>query len=179
MSVMDWLVLEDLFDPTEVVSRLREADSAAAGVYGGARAVDPRVRSAQALSVDDPLRERIAALLMDVRPRLGEHFGVALDRCEPPQFLRYLPGDFFVAHQDGNTPVMHDDTRHRRVSVVLFLNTGYQGGSLVLHGAYPDWEKRYVMPAHPGSLLAFRSETTHEVTPVTAGERYTIVSWYR
>ncbi|MER9409217.1 2OG-Fe(II) oxygenase [Mesorhizobium sp. M0589] len=35
------------------------------------------------------------------------------------------------------------------------------------------------MPALPGSLVAFRSETTHEVTPVTCNERFTIVSWYR
>jgi SM-20-related protein len=31
----------------------------------------------------------------------------------------------------------------------------------------------------PGILVAFRSETTHEVTPVTHGERLSIVSWYR
>jgi predicted 2-oxoglutarate/Fe(II)-dependent dioxygenase YbiX len=35
------------------------------------------------------------------------------------------------------------------------------------------------MPALPGSLVAFRSETTHEVIPVTHGERFTVVSWYR
>ena len=35
-----------------------------------------------------------------------------------------------------------------------------------------------VLPA-PGTLVAFRAETTHEVTPVTRGERYAIVSWYR
>jgi len=28
-------------------------------------------------------------------------------------------------------------------------------------------------------LVAFRSETTHEVTPVTHGERYSIASWFR
>jgi predicted 2-oxoglutarate/Fe(II)-dependent dioxygenase YbiX len=27
-------------------------------------------------------------------------------------------------------------------------------------------------------LLAFRPELPHEVTPVTHGERFTIVSWY-
>ena len=31
----------------------------------------------------------------------------------------------------------------------------------------------------PGTLVAFRSETTHEVTPVTHGERFSIASWYR
>ena len=36
---------------------------------------------------------------------------------------------------------------------------------LRLHPA--AFDQRYVMPARPGSLVAFRSETTHEVTPVT------------
>ena len=32
---------------------------------------------------------------------------------------------------------------------------------------------------HPGSLVTFRSETTHEVTPVTHGVRYTFATWFR
>jgi predicted 2-oxoglutarate/Fe(II)-dependent dioxygenase YbiX len=35
------------------------------------------------------------------------------------------------------------------------------------------------MVGEPGMLIAFRAETTHEITPVTHGERYSIVSWYR
>jgi predicted 2-oxoglutarate/Fe(II)-dependent dioxygenase YbiX len=30
----------------------------------------------------------------------------------------------------------------------------------------------------PGSLIAFPSETTHEVTMVTGGERYTVATWF-
>lgn len=177
--MIDFLVLDDVFDPAEILPGLLAAPSDEAAVYGAAQAVDRRVRSARALTVDESLRARVRALLTATQPRLVPHFAVPLEHAEEPQFLRYLPGDFFVAHQDGNTPVIHDDTRHRRVSVVLFLNAEYQGGSLVLHGRYPDFDQRYVMPSRPGSLVAFRSETTHEVTPVTTGERYTIVSWYR
>lgn len=67
------------------------------------------------------------------------------------------------------------------MSVVVFLSeeSAYSGGSLVLHGPYPDFEKRHPVPAAPGSLIAFPSETTHEVTPMTGGQRYTIVSWFR
>jgi SM-20-related protein len=31
----------------------------------------------------------------------------------------------------------------------------------------------------PGTLIAFRSETTHEVTMVTHGLRYSIATWLR
>ncbi|MER8644176.1 2OG-Fe(II) oxygenase [Mesorhizobium sp. M1252] len=82
---------------------------------------------------------------------------------------------------------MHDESRFRKISVVIFLNRqsdnpspeSYAGGSLVLHGPYSGPDLRIAMPALPGSLVAFRSETTHEVTPVTCNERFTIVSWYR
>jgi predicted 2-oxoglutarate/Fe(II)-dependent dioxygenase YbiX len=50
---------------------------------------------------------------------------------------------------------------------------------LTLHGSYPDYNVRHPVIGEPGTLVAFRSETTHEVTPVTHGQRYTIVSWYR
>jgi SM-20-related protein len=117
-----------------------------------------------------------------VTPALTERFGVALSAHEPLQFLRYETGGFFVAHQDGNTPL----TRDRRISIVIFLNAqipenvpgGYTGGELVFHAPYPHVDRRHAVVGIAGSLLAFRSETTHEVTMVTGGERYTIASWF-
>lgn len=188
---MEALLLESIMDETVrqwLLERLRAAESVAAGVHGGARpGVDLRVRKAQALEVDDATRIFVTNMLDAARPRISSHFGVALNRAEEPQFLRYGRGDFFVAHQDGNTGLIRDDSQHRRISAVIFLNgssaeprdDSYGGGELVLHGKYPDWESRYVVPASPGTLAAFRSETTHEVVPVTHGHRYTIVSWYR
>jgi SM-20-related protein len=109
-----------------------------------------------------------------------------LGQCEEPQFLRYDVGDFFVPHQDGNTPLIHDRSRFRKISVVLFLSTQSEdptpgthgGGSLVLHGHHSGPFLRVPVLAAPGTLVAFRAETTHEVTPITHGERFTIVSWY-
>ena len=51
----------------------------------------------------------------------------------------------------------------------------YCGGSLVFSDLF---RQRFRVSPEPGMLLAFRSETTHEVTPVTHGERYSIASWY-
>jgi predicted 2-oxoglutarate/Fe(II)-dependent dioxygenase YbiX len=118
---------------------------------------------------------------------IQEHFGVELTGCELPQFLRYEEGDFFVAHQDGNTPLVYDDTRFRKVSAVIFLSTPseevepetYGGGALVFHGPFSEPDLRVPVRPAPGTLIAFRSETTHEVVPVTHGERYTVVSWFR
>jgi SM-20-related protein len=124
---------------------------------------------------------------MNRKTEIEAHFDVALSSCEAPQFLRYETGDFFVPHQDGNTPLVHDHSRFRRISVVIFLSTPsaepmretYGGGSLVFHGSYATPSPTVSVNPEPGTLIAFRSETTHEVTPVTHGERYTIVSWFR
>jgi SM-20-related protein len=83
----------------------------------------------------------------------------------------YRPGDFFAAHQDRNTPRVRD-TRFREVSVIIFLNRqstepapgACVGGSLVLHEPFPQHDVR---------------RRRMRVIPVTHGERYTIVSWYR
>ncbi|HWK90117.1 MAG TPA: 2OG-Fe(II) oxygenase, partial [Longimicrobium sp.] len=116
------------------------------------------------------------------------HFRVKVTECEEPQFLRYETGDYFVAHQDGNTPMVWDDSRFRRISAVIFLSRKsgepapdtYGGGALVFHGAYTGLEReRVAAAAAPGSLVTFRAETTHEVTPVTHGVRYTIATWFR
>jgi predicted 2-oxoglutarate/Fe(II)-dependent dioxygenase YbiX len=160
-----------------------------ATVYGAtiAGAIDPSVRKVSRLIPSPVMRASVIQALIGQKPAIAGHFQVDLGAAEEPQFLRYLSGDYFVAHQDGNTSLIRDDARFRRVSVVIFLNAQsnegaprtYGGGSLVLHGSYPRYELRQPLAATPGTLVAFPSETTHEVTPVVRGERYTIVSWYR
>ena len=182
--MFDVLVLNDFLDAQlreMFLAQLRIAGAEPATVYGSSAgaAVQPRVRSVRRVEVSPELHELVRRRFLEHMPEIARHFDVSLDSCEPPQFLRYQPGDFFVAHQDGNTPLLRDDSQLRRVSIVVFLNTGYDGGVLTLHGSYPDYNVRHPVTGEPGTLVAFRSETTHEVTPVTHGQRYTIVSWYR
>ncbi len=182
--MFDVLVIDDFFDIAtceRLVAELRTAHAEAATVYGSTAggAVQPHVRSVRRVNVSPELHELVSRRLVEHQAAIEKHFDVTLGTHEPPQFLRYEPGDFFVAHQDGNTGLLRDDSQSRRVSVVVFLNTGYTGGELTLHGSYPDFDKRHAVTGNAGALVAFRSETTHEVTPVTEGERFTIVSWYR
>jgi SM-20-related protein len=150
--------------------------------------VMPRVRKSTRVVIAPETRERIHRLLMERTAELEAHFKIALGACEEPQFLRYDQGDFFVAHQDGNTPVVHDASRFRRISVLVFLSTpspepveeGYGGGTLTFHGNFlTDPNLRVSLTPAPGTLVAFRAQTTHEVEMVTHGERYTIASWFR
>ena len=161
-----------------LIAELRRSAEAQAPVYGlGERpAVHSLARRTTLLTAPAEIRAAVSSLFEGLRETLSDRFGVSLAMFEEPQFLRYTTGDYFVAHQDGNTPIIVDDSRHRRVSLILFLSdpASYSGGELVFHGTTKE-----SAPAHRGTILAFRSELTHEVTAVTAGERYTIVTWYR
>jgi SM-20-related protein len=190
--MIDTLALPAFLAPeplAALLDALRHAPGEAAPVYGrgAGGSVDLRTRATTRLAPADAVRRATHEALRGARGALETHFGLALQECEPPQFLRYEPGGFFVAHQDGNTPLLHDDTRFRRISVVLFLNPAseapaagaYGGGEFVLHGPLRGPVLRESMQPVPGTLLAFRAETTHEVLPVAHGERYTVVSWWR
>jgi SM-20-related protein len=173
----------------DILSQMRTARSGPATVYGREAdgAVETLVRKVTRVNMPAETLEHVTRQLLDRKGEIESYFGEGLGECEEPQFLRYQEGDFFIPHQDGNTPLILDESRLRKVSIVIFLSaqaqeqTGgaYSGGSLVLHGTYPNYEVRFPVTNDPGTLVAFRAQTTHEVTPVTYGERYTIVSWYR
>jgi SM-20-related protein len=148
----------------------------AATVLGAGQRIASSARKATHVTVSAAARVVVVAVLEQLEPRIESHFGRSLDGYEEPQFLRYGPGDYFVAHQDGNTPLVHDESRFRKVSVVIFLSApeAYSGGSLMLHTEPP-----LTFAPLAGTLLAFPSETTHEVLPITDGERLSVVSWYR
>ncbi|HEX5727496.1 MAG TPA: 2OG-Fe(II) oxygenase [Longimicrobiaceae bacterium] len=190
--MIDLLEIENFLDPAtraDVLAELRRAGGAPATVLsaeaGGA--VHATVRRATRIAVPPETRALVRARLMERKAEIEAHFGVALGECEDPQFLRYETGDFFVPHQDGNTPMVYDDSRFRRISAVVFLSEKsdepapdtYGGGALVFHGPYTGPQLRVTAAADPGTLVLFRAETTHEVTPVTHGVRYTIATWFR
>jgi len=192
-TLFDFLVLPNFFDEQRceaMVDEMRSAPGIQAPVYGqsAAGAVDERVRKAARHTLSAETIEYVQHRLWELRPEVEKHFSLNLSESEELQFLRYRVGDFFVAHQDGNTGMTRLDTEARRVSVVIFLNEqseiskegAYGGGSLVFH----DWRGgkgsgELIQSRRPGTFIAFRSETTHEVMPVTNGERYSIVGWYR
>ncbi|HVF67342.1 MAG TPA: 2OG-Fe(II) oxygenase [Pyrinomonadaceae bacterium] len=180
------------FDAREceaLLAELRASGGSAATVYDrdAPGSVDERVRRTSRLNPSRETVEFVRRRLDGRVPALESHFSVKLGSCEEPQFLRYDAGGFFVAHQDGGTGLLRSERELRKVSVVVFLNrqteTGepgtYRGGPLVLHARLVSSEdERLPLACEPGTLAAFRSATTHEVLPVTGGERYTIASWF-
>jgi SM-20-related protein len=187
----DFLEFEAFLAPgavAELVDELSAASGSAATVLSGnPGGVVHGARKSTKVAVPDATRARVKQLLMDAKPKLEEAFGVELGEIEDPQFLRYDVGDYFVPHQDGNTPALHDDSRFRRVSGVIFLSPrsdeprddAYSGGELRFHGHYSEPHPPESAQGTPGSLVAFKSEITHEVTMVTNGVRYSVAAFFR
>ena len=89
----------------------------------------------------------------------------------------------------SDTGMAPDFLRQRRISTVIFLghpaddgeDDGGRGGDLVFHGLIDDPRMRdrgFAFPPEEGTLLAFPSTVLHEVTTVSSGHRYSIVTWF-
>ena len=167
-------------------AELAESPTTQAPVYiqGTEGKIHENVRKTTSLHPSQETFDRVHQLLLEQTGALSHHFGETLTDCEPPQFLRYEKGDFFVRHQDGNP--RQDDFDHlkiRRISIVVFLNgfstepqaDCYSGGILNFY----DQTREYGLEGETGLLIAFTSDTFHEVLPVTEGERFTIITWFR
>ena len=155
-------------------------------IEGSDSVIHETIRKTTSLHPADETFTRIHERLLQQKSALEQHFGLTLNDCERPQFLRYQNGDFFVRHQDGNTHQLDfDHLRIRRISIVVFLNDFstepkpdcFSGGTLNFYE--PDGPKSFALPGETGLLVAFTAETFHEVLPVTSGERFTIISWFR
>jgi SM-20-related protein len=167
-------------------AELSEAPTTQAPVYiqGTEGLVHETVRKTTSVHPAAETFSEIHARMLQQQALLEQHFGETLHDCEPPQFLRYEKGDFFVRHQDGNTRQLDfDHLRIRRISIVVFLNDFssepqdgcFSGGTLNFY----DQNETFGLEGETGLLVAFTAETFHEVLPVTSGQRFTIISWFR
>ena len=184
----DLFVVPQFFEPRlceTILAELKTIEGISASLYGRNTTgfIDERARKTLRLNPAEETSKLVTNRLWECKGEVEKYFSVTLKECEEPQFLRYRVGDFFVAHQDGNTGLLNLDAEQRLISTVIFLNRqseqpemeAYSGGSLV----FSSLTDKFSLPSEPGMLVAFRSETTHEVIPVTHGDRYSIASWYR
>lgn len=84
------------------------------------------------------------------------------------QLTKYKVGDFYSAHRDCGPGKL----RFRKISFTIQLSdpADYKGGILDIYGQ-PAAE------TEQGTIIIFPSFMLHKVTPVTHGERFSLVSW--
>jgi len=89
---------------------------------------------------------------------------------QAPQFTQYGLNEYYEFHEDG--PRLEDDMRKLSLVINISNPNQYKGGDFEFTGGpLTEISKR-------GSVLVFPSDTTHRVTPVTYGKRYSLVNWF-
>ena len=85
------------------------------------------------------------------------------------EILKYEKDHKFKVHID------HGSKTPRTLSFIYNLNNDYEGGDLLFYIK----DKTFKAPKNPNQLIIFPSNGCypHEVTPITKGTRYSIVSW--
>lgn len=78
---------------------------------------------------------------------------------------------FFNVHRDNCNP----SVANRKYAITINLNTGdYEGGSL----RFPEYGQELFAPPSGGAIV-FSCSMLHEVLPVTAGERFTLLTFLK
>lgn len=184
-------VLHDVFTPAECAAMI--ADSEARGYdqalvnAGYAQVLDTSYRNSMRNIWDD--RDTAAEIHARIAPHLPSEdephcFGYA---CKPMRlkcdglnerlrFLRYDPGDFFAAHQDGSF-VRPDGSSQSFLTVMIYLNSGggvdFTGGETSFvskTGAEPD----VALTPRAGDVLIFTHPVLHQGDEVTSGRKYAV-----
>lgn len=126
------------------------------------------------LAAGDPaLLQKINDLVIGrVKPEIYKVFQFNITRFERHVVACYEGKDrgFFNRHRDNTTK----GTAHRRFAMTINLNTGdYEGGCLW----FPEYGTRLYRP-DAGEAIIFSCSLLHEVTPVTRGRRFALLSFF-
>jgi predicted 2-oxoglutarate/Fe(II)-dependent dioxygenase YbiX/peroxiredoxin len=111
-------------------------------------------------------------ILRRVKPEIEKAFQFSISRFERHLVACYesTTQGFFRRHRDNTTK----GTAHRRFAMTLNLNTGqYDGGCLW----FPEFGSRLYRPGI-GEAIVFSCSLLHEVTPVTQGRRFAMLSFF-
>lgn len=105
-------------------------------------------------------------------------YGLRIEWIEEPQLLIYETGGHYAPHADTSARSDRDAIGRdidRDISLVLYLNDGFAGGTLLFPRLGIEIEPT------PGLLLAFPSDArfVHGAMPVTAGLRLAVVTWLK
>jgi peroxiredoxin/predicted 2-oxoglutarate/Fe(II)-dependent dioxygenase YbiX len=113
--------------------------------------------------VNDRLARRIV-------PEVRKAFNYEISRFEHLRIGAYDAGaGYFRAHRD-NTKLA---TVHRKFALTLCLNDDYEGGFL----NFPEYGKQLYRPLAGGAVV-FSTSLLHEVTDITEGRRFTLITFF-
>jgi len=113
----------------------------------------------------------------------AQFWNFRLSTVEPLQYGIYRPGQFYTWHADQHPRPYEDGpdkglTRKLTISVQLSDGDDYEGGEFELRQPCDDNSVERIEGIRArGSVIIFPSFVMHRVTPVTSGERRSLVGW--
>lgn len=174
------LLIDDVLDAalcTELIRTWHDDGNIATGVeatHDGTRGehVTDVAKRRRDHTVSDPdlMRRLVGDVGRRVMSEVAKAFCYRATRFEGFKIARYGAEErgFFTPHRDNLSP----STAHRRFALTVNLNDGYTGGDL----RFPEYSNALHRP-RPGGALVFSCAHLHEVTEVTDGERFVLLSF--
>lgn len=98
-----------------------------------------------------------------------QQYRFEIQGMEVPHLIEYQPGQQSYWHMD----IADDHTSNRKLSLLVFLSdpASFEGGNF---SVYPE---SLQIDQSRGNCLLFPAYLMHKVAPITAGLRYTLVTW--
>lgn len=113
---------------------------------------------------------RMTDIVLEMNSRF---FKFDLHQIQNLQYTTYSVGEFYDKHVDMLYSASQSNHRKLSFSIQLSDPDSYEGGDLLIHnGSEP-----YKATRKKGSAIFFPGYVLHEVTPVTKGERHSLVGW--
>ena len=141
------------------------------------------------LHLDHPLQE----VMWDVVKEFADQNNIPLSHTPGLSISKYSKDGHYAWHTDG-----FNKADKISIGVQLSDESDYDGGEFqfgrdtqgdlrtISDNIYHDWElsQKSISPIHTvsktkGSLSMYDSFLYHRVTPITRGERYVLLGWYR
>ena len=134
-------------------------------------AEDTNIRDAQVRFID-PKSTKLYKILNKIAVSANKYFNYDITGIETAQLIHYAaPSNGYGYHIDIGPD---NATAQRKISMTLALNEDYEGGELCFRTSdQPSCTRPQV-----GEVVLFSSFISHQVKPVTKGNRYVVVAWF-
>lgn len=172
-----YVVFDKLFTPEECqkiieLSKILESKSAQIGDgHGGSVNLEKRRTEVFWLHWNSEMEWIFSRLAQAIASANAKWWQFHLSGMNEPLQLTHYRGEdegFYDWHEDCGES---GSFSQRKISAVILLNEGFQGGSFEIFGIGKPKEMT------PGTLILFPSYKTHRVAPVTQGDRWSLVTW--
>jgi predicted 2-oxoglutarate/Fe(II)-dependent dioxygenase YbiX len=183
-ELKDYILIVPNIVPSElcstILSEYKECDSWIKAIVGSGKEA-PNIRNCETIGLsfseiiekNAKIRQKIDQDLFSCAANAIKEYKNKFTKCTIEEdsgydLLKYEVGSFYIEHVDSFK------ARPRAVSCSFVLNDDYEGGEFAFFGGSIKYK------LEKGACIMFPSNFMypHEITPVTSGTRYSIVTWF-